>query len=348
MTIPVLTFFNNKGGVGKTSLVYHLSWMLAEQGRRILAVDLDAQANLTAAFLDEDRLASLWNAPDGRADTVFQSIKPLLDVGDFRPIDYLPVTDRLALVPGDLALSGFEDQLSATWSESQGDRNLARPFRILTAFWRMAQEAAARFHADLIVFDVGPNLGAINRSVLLGSNHVVVPLGADLFSLQGLRNLGPTLRDWRDGWRRRSANWSQPEFTLPEGDMQPVGYIALRHGVRLSRPVQAYTRWLDQVPMEFRRSVLGDELGASAAPDIASDPYCLAMLKNYNSLIPLAQEARKPIFFLKSADGAIGAHAHAVQSAYGDFKALATSIAARIGLPELPVPRTGDTEALTR
>lgn len=335
MTVPVLTFFNNKGGVGKTSLVYHLSWMLAEQGRRILAVDLDAQANLTAAFLDEDRLAALWDTNGQEANTVFQSIRPLLDVGDFTPANYLVVGDRLALIPGDLALSSFEDQLSETWSKSLDDKNLARQFRILTAFWRMAQEAAKRFDADLILFDVGPNLGAINRSVLLGSNHVVVPLGADLFSLQGLRNLGPTLREWRTGWTKRRENWPQPEFVLPEGDMHPVGYIALRHGVRLSRPVQAYTRWLDQIPAEFRRSVLDDPLGADTAPSIGSDPYCLAMLKNYNSLMPLAQEARKPIFFLKSADGAIGAHANAVQSAYGDFKTLAASIAEHIGLAEV-------------
>ncbi len=335
MTVPVLTFFNNKGGVGKTSLVYHLSWMFAEQGRRILAVDLDAQANLTAAFLDEDHLAALWDTKSQEANTVFQSIRPLLDVGDFTPANYLVVGDRLALIPGDLALSSFEDQLSETWSKSLDDKNLARQFRILTAFWRMAQDAAKRFDADLILFDVGPNLGAINRSVLLGSNHVVVPLGADMFSLQGLRNLGPTLRDWRTGWTKRRENWPQPEFVLPGGDMRPVGYIALRHGVRLSRPVQAYTRWLDQIPAEFRRSVLDDPLGADTAPGIESDPYCLAMLKNYNSLMPLAQEARKPIFFLKSADGAIGAHANAVQSAYGDFKTLAASIAEHIGLAEV-------------
>lgn len=332
MTIPVLTFFNNKGGVGKTSLVYHLAWMLAEEGRRVLAVDLDAQANLTAAFLDEDRLVKLWDGPAGAARTVYQSVRPLLDVGDFLPVDYLPVADRLALVPGDLALSSFEDQLSATWSESLGDKNLARPFRILSAFWRMAQDAARRFDAELIVFDVGPNLGAINRSALLGTNHVVVPLGADLFSLQGLRNLGPTLRDWRAGWKRRRDNWGNPEIDLPRGDMQPVGYIALRHGVRLSRPVKAYDRWLDQIPAEFRRSVLDDSLAAASPPRIESDPYCLAMLKNYNSLIPLAQEARKPIFALKSADGALGAHANAVQGAYQDFRELANTLADHIGL----------------
>lgn len=329
MSVPVLTFFNNKGGVGKTSLVYHLAWMFAEQGLRVMAVDLDPQANLTAAFLDEDLLAELWTDSAG-ASTIFRSVKPLLDVGDFAPVDYQKLNQRLALIPGDLGLSGFEDELSATWTDALSDKNKARPFRILTAFWRAAQESAKRFDADLIVFDVGPNLGAINRAALLASNHVVVPLGADLFSLQGLRNLGPTLRDWRSGWTRRRDDWKLPEFDLPVGDMTPVGYIAMRHGVRLTRPVKAYTRWLDQIPAEFRQSVLAKE--ATKVPTIEKDPYCLAMLKNYNSLMPLAQEARKPIFSLRSADGAIGSHANAVLNAHGEFKVLAQDIAKRIGL----------------
>lgn len=331
MTIPVLTFFNNKGGVGKTSLVYHLSSMFAELDVRVLAVDLDPQANLTAAFLDEDKLSDIWEEKTA-ISTIFDSVKPLLDVGDFAPVEYQIINSKLALVPGDLGLSGFEDQLSSTWTEVMDDKNKTRPFRILTALWRSAQEAANRFEASLIVIDVGPNLGAINRAALLASNHVVVPLGADLFSLQGLRNLGPTLRDWRDGWNYRRNTWTQPTFDLPSGDMTPVGYIAMRHGVRLTRPVKAYTRWLEQIPMEFRRSVLAEAIDANMLPSVEHDPYCLAMLKNYNSLMPLAQEARKPIFSLRAADGAIGSHANAVQKAYGDFKCLALEVAKRINL----------------
>jgi len=82
MSVPVLTFFNNKGGVGKTSLVYHLSWMFTELGHRVLAVDLDPQANLTSAFLNEDRLEQLWEGEQGAPNTIFKCLKPLTEVGD--------------------------------------------------------------------------------------------------------------------------------------------------------------------------------------------------------------------------------------------------------------------------
>lgn len=77
MSAPVIAFFNNKGGVGKTSLVYHLSWMYADLGKRVVAADLDPQANLTAAFLDEDGLEQLW--PMGNhPKTVYGCIQPLI------------------------------------------------------------------------------------------------------------------------------------------------------------------------------------------------------------------------------------------------------------------------------
>ncbi len=330
MSIPVLTFFNNKGGVGKTSLVYHLSWMFAEQGLRVLVADIDPQANLTSAFMDEDQLEAIWEDPTRAPSTIFRCVQPLLEVGDILPAQMQVVSSRLALIPGDLALSGFEDQLSAQWSESMGDQSLLRPFRVLTAFWQVVQEAAKRHEANLVLIDVGPNLGAINRSALIASNHVVIPLGADLFSLQGLRNLGPTLRSWRGLWRKRLENWTAPTFDLPKGEMAPIGYIAQQHGVRLSRPVKAYDRWLNRIPSEYRRSVLAEDY--TTAPAIAADPYCLAMLKHYHSLVPMAQEARRPMFALKPADGAIGAHANAVQGAYLDFQSLAKKILESISL----------------
>lgn len=185
MRPPVVTFFNNKGGVGKTSLVYHLSWMLSELGIDVLVVDLDPQANLTAAFFDDDVLEELWEAGDrGRGKTIYRCVEPLTDI------------------------------------------------------------------------------------------------------------------------------------------MQ-------QHGVRLSRPVQAYDRWIKQIPAEYSARVLGEAPSADTR-DPGAEDHAIATVKHYRSLVPLAQEARKPIFALAPADGAIGSHATAARDAFGDFQALANEIVRRV------------------
>ncbi|NBC31642.1 MAG: AAA family ATPase [Alphaproteobacteria bacterium] len=336
MAVPVLTFFNHKSGVGKTSLVYHLAWMLSQMKDvdgnpyRVLACDLDPQANLTAAFLDEEQLEALWE--DGsRGSTISKCVEPLQKVGDLLSPAVQKISPSLGLIPGDLALSWFEDRLSSEWPEARGSADLYRPFRILTAFWTVMQAGAAQMDASIILADVGPNLGAINRSALIATNHVVVPLGADLFSLQGLRNLGPTLRRWRQDWKKSLDNWSEPEFPLPYGQMQPIGYVVQQHSVRLSRPVRAYDKWVNRMPEAYAKNLLGKSEGPFPETP-QQDPHCLATIKHFRSLVPMAQEARKPIFDLTVADGAIGSHAAAVRDARKDFRELAALLMERIGL----------------
>jgi len=329
MSIPVVTFFNNKGGVGKTSLVFHLSWMLSEMGLNVVAVDLDPQANLTSAFLSEEQLEELWNDELGinGPDTIFKCLLPLMETGDILAPTAIRISGNLHLVPGDLGLAGYEDTLSSAWLEAMSSRNQYRPMRILSSFWQVAQMAAEQYKADLVIADVGPNLGAINRSALIATDHIVIPLAADLFSLQGLRNLGPTLRDWRSDWKKRLNNWPNPPFALPEGLMQPAGYVLMQHSERLSRPVKAYKKWVDRIPATYQDSVLDGQQDW-----MGQDENCLARLKHYRSLVPMALEVRKPIFDLTSADGAIGNHLYAVRDAGADFRGLAEKIVSRIGL----------------
>ena len=331
MAVPVVTFFNNKGGVGKTSLVYHLSWMLSETDRKVLVCDLDPQANLSAAFLDEDLLETLWNdeASDQEAgNTISQCVRPLMQVTDLLQAQVQQITPNLSLIPGDLSLAVFEDTLSDAWPKAF-DSNPYRSFRLLTAFSTIMQQAAKNTGVSLILADVGPNLGAINRSALIATDYVAVPLGADLFSLQGLRNLGPTLSTWREEWGKRKENWKQPAFPLPEGRMKPIGYVVQQHGIRLSRPVKAYDKWVNRMPGEYAKNLLDNDSGGYPATPLGDD-NCLATIKHYRSLVPLAQEARKPIFKLTPADGAIGSHAAATRDAYTDFKDLADKIDSRI------------------
>ncbi len=326
MSVNILAFFNNKGGVGKTSIVYHLAWMYADLGINVVAVDLDPQANLTAAFLSEDKLLQLW--PDGdHPDTIFGCIQPLIrGVGDVNQPNLERITRRLVLLPGDLALSNFEDQLSEVWPKClDGDE---RAFRVTSAFWRIMQNAAQLHEAKLVLVDLGPNLGAINRAALISCDYVVVPLSPDLFSLQGLRNLGPRLRTWRGDWKKRLEANRAVDLKLPSGSMKPIGYLIQQHSVRLDRPVQAYDRWIAQIPSTYRRAVL--DLPQTGPLSFESDPECLALLKHYRSLMPMAQQARKPMFHLRPADGALGSHFQAAQSARKDFAKLAETIARRI------------------
>ena len=320
-----IAFFNNKGGVGKTTLAYHLAHMVSRLGHRVLAVDLDPQANLTAAFFDEQRIEQLWGEEDG---TVFGAVEPILrGLGDIKVPAPCEVAEDLWIVPGHLELSRFEDRLSQSWTQGYDGDEAA--IRVTTAFHRMSRQAASVVSADVVFLDVGPNLGAINRAALLASDRVVIPLAADLFSLQGLRNLGPTLRTWRRSWQENTQPKVPVGLDAPTGAMRPVGYVVLQHAVRLDRPVLAYERWLRRMPAEYRQSVLGTQ---ETAPPADEDPYRLASLRNYRSLMPLAQDARKPMFDLRAADGALGSTGRYVETCEREFRELARTVLRATGV----------------
>ena len=342
-----IAFFNNKGGVGKTSLVYHLAWMYADLGLSVVAADFDPQANLTTMFLTEDDLIELWEE-DNHARTVYGAFEPLLEgTGDIGAPHTVEVSPGLNLLVGDLALSSAEGDLSSEWLNCLDRR--PRAFRVISALWRMAARASEQTEAHVVLIDVGPNLGPLNRSALMAAEEVIIPLVPDLFSLQGLRNLGPTLIDWRLQWQERldQRPESLRDYPLPAASMIPCGYIVLQHAVRLDRPVKAYGQWMQRIPQEYRRSILQGEADYDGITT-DNDPYCLKNLRHYRSLMPLAQEARKPIFLLKPADGVIGGHMQSVQSCYDDFRDLAKRIAKRVGLTlpfephsDRPVPMPG-------
>jgi chromosome partitioning protein len=348
LTVSV-ALFNNKGGVGKTTLTYHLAYMMQRLGQRVLAVDFDPQSNLTAEFLDEDDLQVLWHEPESPAwyepqkklfnqsryfdtnpGTVASAVQPIMDgLGDVQLYDPVEILDGLWLVPGDLELSSFEDRLSDAWPRGFTGTDLAA-IRTTTAFHRIVDHAASVVGADIVLMDVGPNLGAINRSALLAADTVLMPLAADLFSLRGLRNLGPTLREWRSSWQDLVLPKVPLGISAPQGTMKPLGYVIMQPTMRLDRPVKAYRRWLDRIPSVFSTAVLGHD---DFYPSDRS--YEIATLKNYQSLMPLAHDARKPMFDLRSADGAIGSTQKYVQRCYQDFEDLSINLLNRLGVEVL-------------
>jgi chromosome partitioning protein len=327
--MKTIAIFSGTGRTRKTTLVYHLAYMFSRLGYPTIAVDSDPQANLTSTFLDEDRLEELWG---GDKETILSCVEPILrGTGDIQSPSTIEIANRLWLLAGDPGLARFEDTLSESWIKGfSGDPSELRTTSFL---YRIIQEAARDTGATLSLLDVGPNLGAINRSALLSADYVLVPPATDLYSLQGLKNLGPTLRNWKSAWRRTRDPASQDKnFSLPQGEMRPAGYVVLRKVVRLDRPTNVHRRWPERIAAAYEESVLGKAPSTKTrAGD--EDPNCVATLHNYRSLVAMAEEARKPMFDLRPADGAIGSHAQLVQTCYMEFQSLATRIAEKCQLP---------------
>lgn len=280
-------------------------------------------------FLSEERLEELW--PDEpHQETILHAVSPILrGLGDIAEVHVERVADGLSLVVGDLGLARFEAKLSEAWSRCV-DRDESA-FRIVSSLYRVIYAAATKCGADCVLVDVGPNLGALNRSAIIAASHIAVPIAADLYSLQGLKNLGPSLLEWREQWcERLQKRPDDRQLTLPDGSMTPAGYIVLQHAVRLDRPVKAYERWMARIPETYHAELL--KAAPPRSPDPNEDPECLASLKHYRSLMPLAQDAHKPMFHLRSADGALGSHLRAVEECRRDFHRLAARLAERCGI----------------
>lgn len=325
--MTTIAFFSGKGRVGATSLAYHLAWMYEELGVNVLVADLDPQSDLTGMFLDQDRLEALWGEGDSRS-TVYGALRPVLeDTGDVTALHVERPAAGLGLLVGDLELARADDEFSNQWQRClDGD---PRAFRVLSALSQVVRSGGVGMEAQVVLLDVGPNLGAISRTALIAADHVVVPIAPDLYSFRGIRNLGPALRRWRTEWRQRRERSPSADLELPDGDMHPAGYVVLPRAIRLDRPAYGYGRRLKRIPAVYGETV--DEETADGVR-LDDDPRCLAALRYYPSLMMLAEEVRKPMFALRAADGGIGGHAAAVAGCRREFAALARRIADRCGI----------------
>jgi cellulose biosynthesis protein BcsQ len=327
--MKTIAFFGLKGGVGRTTIVYNLAWMLAERGLRVLAVDLDPQANLTALSLGEDRAMALWT--QGVYGTISAALAPLLttDTGAVDPVAVVPqpLSERLELLPGDLNLFRFEDLLGQAWNDCVLDGKSYQAFNITGAFNRLIR--ARERDVDVALIDLSPGLSAINRAGLLAADYVVLPLTPDPFSVLSLETIGPVLHEWRSVWGGVMNRWDLPPIlNEPRGTMEPAGYILSRMATMGGRPVAAHMQSMERIPAAYAGCVT-HEVPPPAGVD---DSNCLARIKNYPSLAAMAQDAHKPIFLLRPGDGASGGYLKAAQDSYEEFRRLAHCVASRIGL----------------
>src|SRR5271165_2047089 len=107
--------------------------MFADLGVSVVAADLDPQANLTAALLDEDIVEEVWD--QNPEIMIYGALAPLIKgTGAVADPGLFGIDERLALIGGDLRLSTLEDELSSQWPQCLDRKE--RSFRVISAFWR--------------------------------------------------------------------------------------------------------------------------------------------------------------------------------------------------------------------
>jgi cellulose biosynthesis protein BcsQ len=305
-----LVFFNNKGGVGKTTLACNMAAHIAKDaGLRVLVVDLDPQCNATQLLLSDTQWDTLYaNRQKSTRRTVLKVLRHIR-AGDSAIDDDLDtLTSRrfgVDVLPGHPSLSMVEDRLSSSWVEFQA----GTPGGARRSMWVSNLIASADY--DLVVLDVGPSLGALNRTVLLGSDGFVTPMAADLFSLYALDNIGDWIKAWARDYRRGYQSLMESDADLEDLKLvkEPsvlngfVGYTVQQYVTKAmggaSRSVNAYERYRRQIPER------AETLTELAFPDVVDAD--LGVVPNMFSMIPLAQAVHAPIRELTTRDGVRGA-----------------------------------------
>jgi cellulose biosynthesis protein BcsQ len=322
-----LAIFNHKGGVGKTTLTVNIAAALAGLGKRVLLVDADPQCNLTSYLIDDTVVDDLLDKSDSSTGTTLWSgLKSVVEAtGDLRQIPAIPLsTKHLTLLPGDVRLSEFEAELNQMWGDCF-QRKL-KGFRGTTALSLLINTVAEKERIDFVMYDSGPNIGALTRIVLLDCDHFIVPAACDLFSVRALKTLGHTLSTWIRDWDTIARLSPDDIYFLP-GKPRFLGYIPQRFRVYRGQVIAGQAGYL----IDIEKHIFSDIVAVlrKIDPALASGPvssFRLGQVKDYGQLAPASQQQGVPF---KDVDSG---RANQAQDADRVFAAIAEKIITRTTL----------------
>jgi cellulose biosynthesis protein BcsQ len=259
-----IVIFNHKGGVGKTTLTINIAAALGGLGKRVLLVDSDPQCNLTSYLIDADVVDSLLDNSDHEdGQTIWSALKPLVDeTGDIRKIKPIDLSiSRVLLVPGDIQLSALEEDLGSSWGEAF--QRKVRGLRRTTGLSAFVNQLCAEHQVDYVFYDSGPNIGPLNRVILLDCDFFIVPAACDLFSIRAFKTLGQSLVKWLEDWKIVQSIAPDNVYMLP-GQPHFLGYIAQRFRIYAGQPASAYAKYLPRIERRIGSDIYAVLQGVSA------------------------------------------------------------------------------------
>lgn len=206
--MKIISLFNNKGGVGKSILGFHLGCVLGEMGKKVLFVDLDPQCNLTISALYEEYLEEIWSEEDAYIEDFMQAchnqrnyeeilLKPAEEgLNEFE--NYPPpvmLSENVFMIPGRLSLHRYENKLAERWSGLYQSDNLS--IRTITNIRSICEKYGKEYNCDYVIVDTSPSLSVLNKTVISTVDGFFIPAQPDMFSLYGIRNIGSSLEQWQ-------------------------------------------------------------------------------------------------------------------------------------------------------
>jgi cellulose biosynthesis protein BcsQ len=285
-----IALFNHKGGVGKTTLTVNIADALASQGKRVLLVDTDPQCNLSSYLIAEEVLDHWLDESDGaQGQTLWTALRPVAqatgDVHKIKPVEF--GNQNVLLLPGDIRLSDFEQELTQMWSDSF--QRKIRGLRGTSALSYLVNEICAEASIDYVFYDCGPNVGPLNRAILLDCDFFIVPAACDLFSIRALKTLGQTLATWVSDWRT-IYQLSPDGIYLLRGKPQFLGYIPQHFRVYRGVVTHGYSRYLARIERHIDSDVV--KVLRKIDPKLASKSLSqnkLGQVKDFGTLANAAQ-----------------------------------------------------------
>ena len=321
LAAPRLTIFNHKGGVGKTTLTVNVAAALAQKDKTVLLVDTDPQCNLTSYLLADGVVDDLLdNSDDTDGQTIWTAVKPVYDgIGPVRVLDPIETgINNLFLVPGDIRLSEFELFLGDAWTDSLKRRLGA--LRATGSISLLVNAIAAQYDVDYVFYDTGPNIGPLNRVLLLDSEYFIVPVACDLFSVRALSTLGQTLKGWIIDWQTISSLAPDDAYLL-KGMPHFLGYIPQRFKVYGQRMARAPSRYLSSITRRIYSDII--DVLRSVNPRLSSESVeraKLGQVKEFGVLIQEAQRQGVPLYQVE------GQNETQREMAWAAFKEIADNI----------------------
>ena len=319
-----IAVFNHKGGVGKTTLTVNLAAALAEHGKRVVLLDSDPQCNLTSYLLEDDVVDKLLdNSDQDNGETIWSAVKPVVEGdGSLRAIQAVKTnTSNCWVVPGDLRLSELEEELGTFWASCVQGK--IKGFKGTAVLSTLAQRVAAFHNADFIFYDTGPNIGPLNRAILLDCDYFIVPAGCDAFSVRALRTLGKTLTTWIRHWGAFAGPSPDGAALLP-GQPHFLGFAM--QGFRVYGG--GMVRMASKYQARFEKRLLPDlisplrKMNEDLSPNSASASR-LIDVRDFSTLVQQSQEQRVPLWRV------FGGPTYQMDEARGAFYGLAQVVIKR-------------------